>query len=306
MKTFTPNSLEEQIRLFKYLKEQGCAEYLNFVSLENFEELSDDVYEMLNAGGNVTLSLNTCNGLTKEILERLSLNRKIKYQFVDDLNDEGYDFDDLLMLYNILEIFREIIENAENNIHKIIMICNICVWLVWKEEKGSVNNLYSTEDLVMETRSLKGSLFKGIAVCHGYALLFKLILNYFGFETTIVGGMGDRELHAWNQVKDDVFYNLDLTFDWRAILCCSPPFDNILKNDEEFYNNHRTVSFEDYSNLKKCPQSISNQELWYYLKSIPDDLRKFLVKNQGKGLYKLLEYRQFILENKESSVPKKH
>lgn len=198
----------------------------------------------------------------------------------------------MFKIYNVLESFKQITDIAENNIHKIIMVCNIITWLVWYDSKDEdVNN----------SRSLKGVFFNGQAVCHGYALALKIVLNYLGIETTIVGGYGINDYHAWNQVKDEIFYNLDITFDWQAFLV-DLPLNNILKNDEQFYKNHRIdVWWEDYSNLKKCPKSISNDELRYYSKSIPDDLKIFLKENQSKGLYTLVEYKNQLLNQDDMS-----
>lgn len=294
--------LEKCVKFYKFLKENNhpIEIQLGIIELDDFEELSDDAWEMLNDCGEVILKLETCNGLSKEILKKLSINRKIIYQFFDDNNKEGYSNDDLFMIYQILETLKYVTEGAENNIHKIMIVCNIITWLVWYDSQGVMKNEHSTKEKIAETRSLKGSFFKGGAVCLGYALTLKIILNYLGIETNIIGGYGlydgKLEFHAWNQVKDDIFYNLDLTYDWQAVLS-DLPFNNLLKSDEEFYKNHSTnVSWEDYTQLQKCPKSIPNLDLRYYSKSIPEDLRKFLVKNQSKGLYKILEYRQHFFE----------
>lgn len=286
--------LEKQIQFYKYLKSRNSSieGHFDVIELEDLEDLSEDAWEILNNCGKVILRLDTCNGMSIENLKKLSINKKIIYQFQDDRNEEGYCIDDLFILYNILETFKYVTNYAENNIHKIIITCNIISWLVWYEDKGNVHNEDSNDNVIIDTRSLKGSLFKGIAVCGGYALVVKIILNYLGIETTIVGGSSINEFHAWNQVKDDFFYNLDITLDRPAFLM-DLPLDNMLKGDEQFYTNHNVnVSWEDYTQLKKCPKSIPNNDLRYYLKTIPEDLKRFLVENQAKGLYTLLKYRE--------------
>lgn len=230
----------------------------------------------------------------------MAINKKMIYQFVDEPKDNIYTIDDLNKIYNVLETFKYITDNALNNIHKIIIVCNIITWLVWYNHHADVNDEYATKEDIVNSRSLKGAFFEGKAVCNGFALALKIILNYIGIETTLVGGKGNLEFHAWNQVKDEVYYNLDLTNDWQAFLL-DLPLDNILKNDEQFYKNHSVdVSWEDYTNLKKCSKSISNNDLRYYSKSIPDDLKRFLVDNQTKGLYKLLEYKKYLVDSKEN------
>lgn len=297
--------LEKQVNFYNYLKERNSSieGHFSIIELENLEGLTDNAWKILAECGSVILKLDSCNGLSNDTLEKLAINRKIKYQFVDDRNEDGYTFDDLVTIYNILETFKCITDSAENNIHKIIMVCNIISWLVWYNEKGDISNNYSTEEDVINSRSLKGVFFNGSAVCHGYALALKIILNYLEIETTIIGGYGDSEYHAWNQVKDEIYYNIDLTCDWQAFLT-DLPLNNTLKNDEQFYKNHSTkVSWEDYTNLKRCPKSISNDELRYYSKTISENLKRFLVENQIKSLYKLLEYKKYFL-NSENTMHK--
>ena len=297
--------LEKQVDFYNFLKERNLSVegHFDIIELENLEGLTDDVWKILNECGSVILKLDSCNGLSKETLERLAINRRITYQFVDDRNEDGYTIKDLSKIYNVLETFRLITDSAENNIHKIIMVCNIITLLVWYDPKGDMSNEYSIKENIINSRSLKGILVDGKAVCLGYALALKIILNYLGIETTLVGGYSISDYHAWNQVKDENYYNLDLTLDWQAFLS-DLPLNNTLKNDEQFYQNHSTdVSWEDYSNLKSCPKSISNDELRYYSKSIPEDLIKFLIENQSKGLYKIFEYKKYYLDS-ETTIHK--
>ncbi len=295
--------LENQIEFYNFLKNRNSSieGQFDIIELEDLEGLTDDAWKILAECGSVILKLNSCNGLSKETLEKLSVNKKITYQFVDDRNEDGFTIDDISKIYNVLETFKFITNNAENNIHKIIMVCNIITWLVWYNEKGDNSNYYSTEEDIINSRSLKGTFFEGKAVCAGYALTLKLVLSYLGFETILVGGYGESDYHAWNQVKDEIFYNLDLTFDWQSFLM-DLPLNNTLKSDDEFYKNHRIgVLWEDYSNLKKCPKSISNDELRYYSKSMPEDLMIFLKENQLKGLCTLIEFRKQFLNQSDIS-----
>ena len=278
------SSLEKNIDFYNYLKQKGLSAegYFEQIELEDFTDLSknENLYSLLNECGSVILKLNTCNGLSEEILDRLAINKKIKYQFVDDLNKEGYSLEELISIYGTLQNIKNITNDSENTIAKIVTVCVIVTYLVWINENAN-------ESL---TRSLKGSFFSGVAVCQGYALTLKIILNYLGIETFLVGGYGVSTLHAWNQVKDNIFYNLDLAFDWQAFLT-DLPLNNTLKNDEQFYGNHKKTTFDDYTNLKECPQSISNQNLRYYTMIIPEDLRRFLVDNQMKGLSTIINYK---------------
>lgn len=296
--------LENQISFYKFLKNRNSSieGHFNLIELEDLEGLTDDAWKILTECGNTTLKLYSCNGLANEILEKLKINNDMVYRFVDEPKKTTYTIDDLYKIYNVLETFKCITDNAENNIHKIIMVCNIVTWLVWPNNK---TDEYATEENIINSRSLKGCLFEGRAVCNGYALAIKIILNYIGIDTTLVGGYGISEYHAWNQVKDEIFYNLDLTFDWQAFLL-DLPLDNTLKSDEQFYTNHNiNVSWEDYTQLKKCPKSISNNDLRYYSKMIPEDLKKFLIANQSKGLNVLSQYNKEFSDTYNISHRKK-
>lgn len=288
------NILEKNIDFYNYLKQKGLSAegYFDQIELEDFTEFSknENLYRLLNECGSVVLKLNTCNGLSEEVLARLAINQKVKYQFVEDLNNNGYSLEELVNIYNTLQTIKDITDNSETTIAKIVTVCVIVTYLVWPDENANKSL----------TRSLNGSFFSGLAVCQGYALTLKIILNYLGIETFLVAGYGDSTLHAWNQVKDGIFYNLDLTFDWQAFLM-DLPLNNTLKNDEQFYETHKKTTFDDYTNLKECPQSISNQDLRYYTMIIPEDLRRFLVDNQMKGLSTIINYKSLSKIDSRSS-----
>lgn len=113
------------------------------------------------------------------------------------------------------------------------------------------------------TRSLRGVLLQGRAVCAGYAHALYVCLNYIGVEASYVGGeIFDNKNnslggHAWNQVKiQGEWYNCDLTWDKDGIRkkgilkCC-------LKSDEEFDKGKSYIRKKDFPNkVKRCPKSF--------------------------------------------------
>ncbi|MDE7476673.1 MAG: InlB B-repeat-containing protein, partial [Lachnospiraceae bacterium] len=85
-----------------------------------------------------------------------------------------------------------------------------------------------------ESYSAYGALANQIAVCQGYALAYKYLMNEYGIDCYIV--TSDKMNHAWNIVKiNDALYQIDLTWD-------DPTWDKyglvrhsyMLQSDEEF------------------------------------------------------------------------
>ncbi|BBH22796.1 hypothetical protein Back11_41410 [Paenibacillus baekrokdamisoli] len=73
---------------------------------------------------------------------------------------------------------------------------------------------YKNGTIPDDSYTIYGALFKGIAVCQGYAYSAKLLLSMAGIETHIVTGTAKGIAHAWNKVKiGGSYYNLDVTWD---------------------------------------------------------------------------------------------
>jgi hypothetical protein len=74
---------------------------------------------------------------------------------------------------------------------------------------------YKNDTVPEESYTEYGVLFKGIAVCDGYARATKLFLDLLGIENYyVVGQILDGELHAWNVVKiGDQYAQVDTTWD---------------------------------------------------------------------------------------------
>ena len=65
-----------------------------------------------------------------------------------------------------------------------------------------------------ESFTIEGVLYKGIAVCQGYAFAFQMFMDLLGIDSKIVVGTADGVSHAWNMVslKGD-WYHVDVTWD---------------------------------------------------------------------------------------------
>lgn len=75
-------------------------------------------------------------------------------------------------------------------------------------------NNYVNGTVPDDSYSAYGVLFKGTAVCEGYAAATQLLLGLAGIESQIVTGTANGGAHAWNKVKlGDDYYNLDVTWD---------------------------------------------------------------------------------------------
>ena len=63
------------------------------------------------------------------------------------------------------------------------------------------------------------ALFRGNAVCQGYAQLMYRMLKELGISVRVIGGFGNSNVrHGWNIVKlGDYYYNLDSTWDAELI-----------------------------------------------------------------------------------------
>lgn len=69
-----------------------------------------------------------------------------------------------------------------------------------------------TGEIPNESYSAYGVLVKRMAVCEGYALAYKYLLNQVGIECCMVSS--DEMNHAWNLIKlDGKYYQVDVTWD---------------------------------------------------------------------------------------------
>lgn len=87
---------------------------------------------------------------------------------------------------------------------------------LWIHDRIANNVKYDSRytDSPPESHTIYGALVNNIAVCEGYAKLFKLLLNRLSIECIFVTGTSNSVAHAWNAVKiDGSWYYTDVTSD---------------------------------------------------------------------------------------------
>ena len=127
----------------------------------------------------------------------------------------------------------------------------------------------------------RGTEFEGRSpknVCHGYALLFKVLAEEAGLECRMISGKTTEEItyddHAWNQIK--IFgnwYNVDATWDkgrdkrdWKYFL----------RSDEEFEGHFPSYSIVDdfhpgkYAKFMECETCESEMDITPDMEETPD------------------------------------
>lgn len=96
----------------------------------------------------------------------------------------------------------------------------------------------SNKTIPQESYGAYGALANRIAVCQGYALAYKYLMNEYGIECYIV--TSDKMNHAWNIVKiDGALYQVDATWDdptWDRFGLVSHA--NMFLSDTAFGKNH--------------------------------------------------------------------
>ena len=100
------------------------------------------------------------------------------------------------------------------------------------------------------------ALVNNSTVCAGYARAFQYIMTKLSIPTYYVTGVSEGEDHAWNMIKLDGYYNVDLTWDDAASFRYQ--FFNL--TDYEFSKTHERSTLS--SSLPRCnvtTYSYSNQ-----------------------------------------------
>ena len=120
------------------------------------------------------------------------------------------------------------------------------------------NVTYDHENLENEDYDLKytayAALMNGTAVCQGYALLLYRLALELGVDARLIAGDGDGP-HGWNIAEiDDLYYNLDSTWDagqtsYNYFLVCPDNFTDHVRYaeyDTERFHNVYPMSDKDY------------------------------------------------------------
>ena len=226
------------------LEEKGLEiENNNILDIENIEELKDD--ELIKLQQYVTyLKLGSLNGLNAEKMKKIGGN--IVYQIEHDqlastLSGGGYTADNIKEIIDVMELIKSKVPAKASEYTKFKKIYEI----IGKGANYDFSGCWDSEKYVFEaenlTRSLKGVLLEGRAVCAGYALALEQVLKYNGIEAKVIGGYAYGKPingHAWNQVRiDGKWYNADLTWDMMSIKR-GEDLEYCLVSDEKFNEEH--------------------------------------------------------------------
>ena len=106
------------------------------------------------------------------------------------------------------EIVKKIIKSGMSDYEKVKAINDYMILNVSYDMEN-----YKKNTIPYESYTALGALEKKVAVCSGYAKMFRLVASEAGLEVTYVTGDTPYGSHAWNQVKvDGKWYNIDVTW----------------------------------------------------------------------------------------------
>lgn len=114
------------------------------------------------------------------------------------------------------------------------------------------------------------ALFRGNAVCQGYAQLMYRILKELGISVRVIAGFGSHNVrHGWNIVKlGDYYYNLDSTWD-AELIQNGIKYRYFLKGDN--FNKHTRLeeykTMEFYNVYPMAQNEYNVEPLGYSLKT---------------------------------------
>lgn len=217
------------------------------IVINNWNAATEEEIEKFNNIGLGSILVNSFKSLTTEIIDKL--NENFKYFMIRDAlaNRKHYtyytkqDMKDILLK---MEKIKKLIPDDATDLEKFMTIYKALGMKATYDFDGD-----STQDSLPQnfsqvkarieaeriTRSLKGVLIDGKAVCEGFAWSLQKCLDYVGIEARCVAGRTSRESnHEWNQVKiDEEWYNVDLTKDSINIKN-KAPLEYCLRSDEYF------------------------------------------------------------------------
>lgn len=215
------------------------------IELNGLQRLSEKTMDFLKSNKIKNIKLTSLRGITVENLQELNC---AKYYVEGDLLSNGifgkyYDVDSIKEIVKIMQKIKVVVPENASQYEKFMQIYKIVGLAVNYDKSGCKDSEEYIEGNEFLTRSLKGVLLDRRAVCSGYSLALKYLLDYIGIKSERVGGYayGNPELgHSWNQVKiDNKWYNVDLTWDSKRIQR-GEPLEYCLVGDDEFYKTHTT------------------------------------------------------------------
>ena len=223
-----------------------------------------------------SVSIASFKNLNEEKIAKLSkYNISVKGDLeTDKLSKKYYSKEDIKSIIKVMQELKENIPDEYNELEKFMYIYKSIAMYVDYDKSGCVFTELYMDGHENSTRSLKGALMQGKAVCVGYALVLKCCLEYIGIEAKQLGGYcyGNPKFgHAWNQVKiDGKWYNTDLTWDYIDIRYGNK-LEYCLVSDEKFEKDHtpdrenelveKCTKNYDIEKIEKALEKTKNTEL---------------------------------------------
>lgn len=202
----------------------GGIEGADFV-IESLEGMTLEVLEYFsqNKDKQFRFVIRTLNGLDSTVLDKLSENSEnIQFYVQGDFSHfqnqtdvssykseaiHFYDLDKLVSyqleemkeFISILEPIREETSEVKSDIEKFAMIRKIALMSSTYDYSGVISSEHFKAGREIDTRSLKGILLEGKAVCAGNALGFAIISEYVGLGAKCISGhpVNDDNIRSW-------------------------------------------------------------------------------------------------------------
>lgn len=243
-------------------------EYGSFDVRGGFENIS--IEELSKIKDNIkSVEINSFRGLTQE---KLDFFGKREYKIAGDLGNP-YSKQEIEELFLIMEAMKQNVGKKSADEDKFLSVYKSIGMYADYDRSGCVNSEEYIKGNDKLTRSLRGVLLQGKAVCAGYAHSLQYCCDYIGIEAPEVGGQcldknGEiipNSNHAWNQVKlTGEWYNCDLTWDYKAMRK-GEKLKHCLKSDDEFYKTHCKEKFYEF---KQCNTSHDPEIIAEKLKNL--------------------------------------
>ena len=167
----------------------------------------------------------------KTLTNNVNTNREIDLYYSHSLEEAKEIKSRIEVRYN--EIVEEA-KNQDNDFKKIKYVHDKLIEISQYHDY--------TEEEISQYQSMVSIFETGNTVCAGYAYGFKFIMDQLGIKTICTHDISNEDTsknHIWNMVElYGKWYNLDITWDNKkdteGII-----YDYFLKDNDEFYTNHR-------------------------------------------------------------------
>lgn len=255
------------------------------------KEINAIVQEFLNNNPNLyKVAFNQC-----EVVDQKVINLYPVYEYYRAKTTDPYE-----------QVVSSILSNLNNKMTDLEKILYIHDWMVLNIEYDYEN--FINGSIPEEAFEAKGALVNKKAVCNGYALAFKDLMNRIGVENVLVSS--NYLNHIWNQVKiDGNWYHVDVTWDDPVPDIKGQVYhDNFLVSEQAIIEaNHEKIDWTGYrpTNSNKydnyfwqdVTQEIENYNGFTYTAisgnyqnlSIPISIIKFNINTNEKTIIKEYE-----------------